>query len=228
MMRIPFLLSILIFSGFIGLCQSSYRFKADIVMKERKIDSSFQYNKGKVFFDKNINKVIYKMSFPLKEIFVSIDTLLYRLVDNKQVSVVGNPLKPEYSIYYFLLNNDISDFGLKKSNFKAASVEKVDDLILAKWIPPPGSISILGKILITTKNKRLNSVLIYSSKGDLLNRQIYKNYQNVNGVEIPTEILSVTYFGAYKKYQIIEFQNVLINEPGNDMDYNVNISLNKQ
>ncbi len=224
MKRLKLLLYFIIFSEIICSGQSSFRFKADITMKEKMSDSSYQYNKGTVLFDRNFKKIVYKMTFPQKELFVSFDTLLYRYVDTKLISVSGNPLKPEYSIYYFMLNNDISDFGLKKSSFRAANVEKVDDLILTKWVLPPGSNSFLGNILITTKNKRLNTVLIYSSKGIVMNRQIYKNYETIGGVDIPTEILSVTYAGANKRYQIIDFKNVVINEPGNDAEYNYNIS----
>lgn len=209
-----------------GYAQNSFRFKADITTKIKNLDGSFQYTKGTALYDRNVKKIIYKISFPQKEIFVSVDTLIYKFVDNKLASVVGNPLKPEYSIYHFILNNDIADFGLKKSSFTIANVEKVDDLILTKWIPPSGSKSFFGNIMVSTKNKRLNSVLIYNSKGELVNRQIYKKYQSVNGVEIPTEILTVTYIGEVKKYQIVEFHNVAINEMGNDSEYNFNLSKN--
>jgi len=210
----------------IGFGQNSFRFKADITTKIKNVDGSFQYTKGSVCYDKNIKKIIYKITFPQKETFVSFDTLVYKFANNKLLSVVGNPLKPEYSIYHFILNNDISDFGLKKSSFSISNIEKVDNLVITKWVPPSANSSILGNIIVSTKNKRLNTVLIYSSKGVLLNRQIYKNYQSVNGLEIPTEILTVTYIGEIKKYQMIEFRNVVINEPGNDSPYNFNLSIN--
>lgn len=204
--------------------QNSFRFKADITTKIKNTDGTFQYTKGSAFYDRNVKKIIYNITFPQKEIFVSIDTLVYKYVNNKQESVMGNPLKPEFSIYHFMLNNDISDFGLKKSSFTVGNVEKADDLIITKWIPPAGNNSFFGNIIVSTKSKRLNSVLIYNAEGVLVNRQIYKKYKSVNGIEIPTEILTITYFGDVKKYQIVEFRNVVINETGNDSMYNFNIS----
>jgi len=217
-----------IFFFFTGFCfgQNSYRFKAEIVTKYKNVDSSFRYSKGTVFYDSNVKKVLYKMTFPEKEMLLSFDTLVYRYVNNKLVSVLGNPLKPEYSIYHFILSNDISDFGLKKSRFSVANVQKVDDLILTKWIPPVEIRSYFGTIMISTKNKRLNSVLIYDAKNVLINRQIFKNYQSVLGVEIPSEILSVNYIGERKTYQIVELKSVVINESGHDEEYNFPIPKN--
>ena len=226
MYRTLFVIYFLTICTCIGYGQNPFRFKADIISKMKNLDGSFQYTKGVAFYDSNVKKIIYKISFPQKEIFVSVDTLVYKFANDKQISVVGNPLKPEYSIYHFILNNDISDFGLKKSSFSVGNVEKVDGLIITKWIPPAGNSSFFGNIIVSTKNKRLNSVLIYNSKGVLVNRQIYKKYISANGVEIPTEVLTVTYFGEVKKYQIVEFHNVLINEAGNDSLYNFNLSKN--
>ena len=220
------------FFAFICVCsahtQNSYRFKADITTKIRNTDGTFEYTKGSAFYDRNAKKIVYNITFPQKELFVSLDTMLYKYVNNKLESVTGNPLKPEYSIYHFILNNDISDFGLKKSSFSVGNIEKVDDLIITKWIPPVGNSSVFGNIIVSTKNKRLNSVLIYNTNGVLVNRQIYKKYQSVSGVEIPTEILTVTYFGGeVKKYQIVEFSNVVVNEIGNDSMYNFKLTKNQ-
>lgn len=226
MYRALFTFFLVILCTFYGFGQNSFRFKADITTKIKNLDGTFQYTKGSAFYDRNIKKIVYDITFPQKEFFVSIDTLVYKYTNDKLVSVIGNPLKPEYSIYHFILNNDISDFGLKKSSFSVGNIEKVDDLIITKWVPPSGNKSFFGNILVSTKNKRLNSVLIYSSKGVLLNRQIYKKYQSINGVEIPTEILTVTYIGEVKKYQIVEFRNVIINETGNDSLYNFNVTKN--
>lgn len=210
--------------GFSAQAQDSFRFKADITTKIKNTDGTFQYTKGSAYYDRNAKKIIYNITFPQKEIYVSIDTLVYKYVNNKQESVLGNPLKPEFSIYHFILNNDISDFGLKKSSFSVGNVEKTDDLVITKWIPPAGNNSFFGNIIVSTKSKRLNSVLIYNAEGVLVNRQIYKKYISVKGVEIPTEILTITYFGEVKKYQIVEFRNVVINEAGNDSMYNFNVS----
>lgn len=220
------LLTVLMITAISAWCQESYRIRADIVMKVKNPDSTFQLTRGNVCYDLNYKKIVYRITFPQQETYVSIDTLVYRYEGNKQVSVTGNPVKPEYSIYHFILNNDIADFGLKKSNFRAGSVEKSGDLVITKWIPPPGAVSYFGDIIVSSKNKRLNTVLIYNAKKELVSRQIYKSYQTVNGVEIPAEILSVSYGNGKKLYQIIDFRNIIVNETGHDTDYNFNTKAN--
>lgn len=206
---------------FIGaFSQSSYRLKADITIKIRNRDSTFQYTKGVVRYDRNIKKVIYNISFPQKEIYVSADTTIFKYQNEKLISKQGSPLKPEFSIFHFMLNNDISDFGLRNSSYKATNVEKTEDMIITKWTAPIAPNFPLGNIIVSSKNKRLQSVVIQDKKGVILSRQIFKKYTFINGIEIPTEILAVNYFGGSKSYQIIQFDKIVVNEPGHDSDYN--------
>lgn len=210
-----------------GHSQSFFRFKAEITIKVKNQQGTFQYTKGTVRYDRNIKKVLYNISFPQKEFYVSADTTIYKYQNDKLISVQSNPLKPEFSIFHFILNNDLSDFGLKNSSFSITSTEKSDDLIITKWAPPAIPDFPVGNILVSSKEKRLHSVLIHNNKGELLTRQIYKKYTFVNGVEIPTEILSVNYVADVKTFQIILFDKVQINEQGHDSEYDFKIEKNK-
>jgi len=220
MTKINILISIFCFLTNSLFAQNSYRIKADITIKIKNQDSTFQYTKGIVRYDRNIKKVLYEISFPQKEVYVSVDTLVYKFHNGKLISTQGSPLKPEFSIFHFMLNNDISDFGLKNSSYTASNVEKNNDIIITKWAAPPLPDFPLGNILVSTKNKRLQSVIIHNKKGEIVSRQIFKKYTFVNGIDIPTEILAVNYFSGRKTYQIIQFDHVLINEPGHDSEYN--------
>lgn len=220
MTRKIFLICFICFLITSAYSQNSYRIKADITIKIKNQDSTFQYTRGTVRYDRNIKKVLYDITFPQKETYVSIDTIVYKFQQGKLVSTQGSPLKPEFSIFHFMLNNDISDFGLKNSSFRATNVEKSGELIITKWAAPALPDFPLGNILVTSKDKRLQSVVIQDKKGEIISRQIFKKYQFVNGIEIPAEILAVNYFARRKTYQIIQFDRIQINEPGHDSDYN--------
>ncbi|MCL6101435.1 MAG: hypothetical protein M1292_02945 [Bacteroidetes bacterium] len=207
-----------------GYCQSFFRFKADITIKVKNAEGIIQYTKGTVCYDKSIKKVLYAISFPEKEFYVSVDTLVYKFVNTKLISVQGNPLKPELSMFHFILNNDLPDFGLKNSSFKISNAEKSNGSIITKWIPPQSNNFPLGKILIATSDKKLQSVLIYNNKDELISRQVFKNYSFINGMQVPQEILTVGYFVNKKSYQMIEFSKVQINESGHDNDYDFKIT----
>ncbi|MFA5329625.1 MAG: hypothetical protein WC384_17660 [Prolixibacteraceae bacterium] len=207
--------------------QNSYRIKADITIKIKNSDSTFQYTKGTIRYDRNTKKVIYNISFPQKEDYISLDTLIYKYQNGKLISAKGSPLKPEFSIFHFILNNDISDFGLKNSSYKATNVEKKNDLIITKWAAPISPDFPLGNIIVSSKNKKLETVVIYNKKGIIINRQIFKKYIFISGIEIPTEILAVNYFQGAKTYQIIQFDKILINEPGHDAEYDFQLANTK-
>ncbi|NOY94839.1 MAG: hypothetical protein GXO81_00400 [Chlorobi bacterium] len=215
-----------IFTGYNCFSQSAYRLKADITIKVKNIDSTFQFTKGRVFYDQNAKKIVYDISFPAKQLFVSHDTLLYRFVNDTLRSTTYSPLKPEFSVFHFILNEQLVDYGLKSSRFFISDVEKGKGLIVTTWSPPEGIDSPVGNIYISTKEKKLFAVLIHNSEGQLLSRQIYKKYIYVKGVNIPTEILSVSYIQGQKMYQIIQFENIVLNEEGNNNLYDYPIYKN--
>ncbi len=228
MVRKILLLFFLLLLFVAGNSQRSYRFKCEITLKAKSKSGEFQYTKGVVHYDLRNKKLLFNITFPQKEFYVSEDTLIYKYQDNKLLSVQNNPIKPEFSIFQFILNNDLSDFGLKNSSFSISNIEKSNGLIITKWAPPAIANFPIGNILISTKDKRLQSVLIYNKKGELLSRQIYKDYSMINGVGIPSEILSVSYFGNSKSYQIMKITNPLVNEQGNDSDYDFKIEEHKK
>ncbi len=207
--------------------QNAYRIKADVTIKIRNRDSTFQFTKGTVRYDRNYKKIIFNITFPQKEDYVSIDTLIYKFQNGIIISTKGSPLKPEFSIFHFILNNDISDFGLRNSSYKATNVEKANDLIITKWTAPDAPKFPLGNIIVSSKDKKLETVIIYDKKGAILSRQIFKKYKFINGIEIPMEMLAVNYYNGAKTYQIMQFDKVLINEPGHDPEYDFQIPKNK-
>ena len=223
MVKKIFLLTFLLLLFFKGNTQHSYRFTSEITLKAKSKTGEFQYTKGVVHYNLKNKKLLFNITFPQKEFYLSVDTLIYKFQNNKLLSVQNNPIKPEFSIFQFILNNDLSDFGLKNSSFSISNIEKNNGLIITKWSPPAIVNFPIGNILISTKDKRLQSVLIYNKKGILLSRQIYKDYNMVNGVGIPSEILSVSYLGNVKSYQVMKISHALINEQGNDADYDFQV-----
>lgn len=215
-----------LFIGFNCVAQGSYRLRADITIKVKNIDSTFQITKGKVFYDQNARKIIYDISFHSKQLFVTNDTLLYCYLNDTLHSVTYSPLKPEFSVFHFILNGQLADFGLCNSYFSILNVEKVNDLIVTTWSPPAGVDSPIGEIHISTKDKKLHTTLIHNSDGELLSRQIFKKYEYHNGANIPKEILSISYIRGLKMYQIIEFSNIALNEDGNENIYDYPIPKN--
>ena len=75
------------------------RIEADFSIKEKSSNSS-KLTIGKVYFDKNIRKIVYNISFPEPEIIVINDSLIYRIVNNEIISQ-----KPAFNIVYLSMFN---------------------------------------------------------------------------------------------------------------------------
>ncbi|MDA3930867.1 MAG: hypothetical protein PF541_18105 [Prolixibacteraceae bacterium] len=206
-----------------AFAQRAYRINADILTKTRLVDSTFQVSKGKLYYDINNKKIIFDFRFPRKEKFVLFDTIMSVFENNKLKSTSFNYLIPEQSFFHYMLSGEMSNFGLNESSFMATNIEKKKDLIVTTWEPPDNLKPILSKILVATKDKQLYSLTMVNGEGKIINRQIIKNYQFFDDIEIPTEVLVATYLTNGTMYQIITLSNVVLNEEGNDEQYNYDL-----
>lgn len=203
----------------LGNAQMAYRLKADILTKTRLPDSTFQISKGVIHYDKNIKKIIFDFTFPEKEKVVLFDTTMFTFRNGEQVAQTSSFLIPEQSFFHFMLSGNISNYGFDEANFTAQGIEKKKDMVITTYVPPDNVKAYLSKILVATKNKQLYSITIMGPEGKVLNRQILKKYHVINGLDIPYEILIATYIDDKVMYQIISLNNVVLNEDGNNKDY---------
>jgi hypothetical protein len=199
--------------------QFAFRLEADILTKTSLPDSTFQISKGKIHYDKNFRKIIFDFTFPNKEKVVLFDTIMYRFQNNQLLGVSPNFLIPNQSFFHFILSGDLKNFGFDEANFTASGIEKKKDLIITTWIPPEHVKPFLSKILVATKNKQLYSITMMGPNGKVINRQILKNYQLIDGIDIPHEVLIATYLDNGKMYQVITLNNVVLNNQSDVKSY---------
>jgi hypothetical protein len=214
-----FISTIFFFFLSFGYAQFAYRLKADILTKTRLPDSTFQISKGQIHYDQNIKKIVFDFTFPEKEKVVIFDTLMYSFRNDAFFQKSKSMLVPEQSFFQFILSGNMTNYGFDKSNFKIQGTEKTKDMIVTTWVPPDGLKKYISKVLVATKNKQLYSVTLLDAKDKVINRQILKNYKMINGMDIPHEVLVATYLESGSMYQIISLNNVVINEQGNNKNY---------
>ena len=134
--------------------QNFYRIKADFTIKQKNADGSSSLTVGKVYYDKNYKEIIYDISFPEKEIWVTKDTLLYKFADKKLLNKKKVPAIAEFSIFHLSLNGTLNNFGLESSPYTIGTVEKEKGMVLTTWIPPANMEKNLGKVVISQKEKK--------------------------------------------------------------------------
>jgi len=212
---ILFLFNSVIFLNITG--QKFYRINGEFTIKGKTADGKNQLTMGKFYYDKSIQKLVYISNFPIDETWVSVDTNLYKIANNKVIARYSSPPLSLFSIFHLALTSQINNYGLKNSAFTISKVEKQNDMVITTWQPPSSMSKITGKVLISNKSNTLFGIVFLDSKSKVIKKQFFENYQNVSGVEFPMEITDITYTGDKENYQVTSYKNVVIDETTKNM-----------
>lgn len=206
--------------------QFFFRISTDFVIKAKSPAGDQQLTVGKLYYDKNIKQIVYVVSFPEKEIWVQKDTVLYKIVNSKVIGKQRIPQGIEFSIYNLALNGNLTDYGLKKTQFRIKKVEKSDGNVISTWEPPAASKKYLGDILLSNINQQLDGLVFKNNTGEVVARQFFRNYIKVKGLSFPQEIIKENYVSGQKIYEMTNFTNILINDLSGDNTYDYKIPEN--
>ncbi len=199
--------------------QDFYRISGDFSIKS-KDDSTFSLTRGSFYYDLNFKKVVYELDFPQKETWVLSDSMIFRLRADTLFEKAGGASIVEFSIFHLILNNKLSDYGLKESIYDLDEVEKSGDMVIYTWSPPAIMSSMLGDVLLSQKNKRLFGLVFMNGEDEVLRRQFFRNYENVGGLQFPTEIVDLVKVEGLEVVQKTNYKNIKVNEYGKTDKYN--------
>jgi hypothetical protein len=208
----------------ICMAQQFFRMKADYSIKQKKANGESALIIGKVYYDRTAQKIIYFNTFPKKETDVLADTILYAFVDNKLVSKNNTYFTYRYSVFHLALIGKLNTFGLEGSVYKLLQTEKEKDLVITTWQADGKAKEKLGKIILSTKNKKLYGVVVFDNKNKIIMKQFFKNFVNVNGMDFPTEITQISYDPNGKEsYGVTTYKNIVVDDIKEDNIYNYSL-----
>ncbi|MFO8234646.1 MAG: hypothetical protein R6U04_04470 [Bacteroidales bacterium] len=222
----PFSIFLTIFLSLHGVClgQDYLRIKADFTVKISNNNGKKNLTKGTVFYDKNIKELIYNISFPRTEKWLSKDTSLYKYREDTLVQRTTIPSINEFTVFHLALNSGLNDYGLKGSNFRIGKVEKKGDLTLSYWKIPKQLNIMIDHVVIAKKDNRLESVIMVGDNQEIISKQFFRNYIKIDAFEFPGQIIQVMYDSEGKEnYQVTEFTNVKVNDMSNDKSYHLEL-----
>lgn len=198
-----------------GISQNEifYRVRADFSIKEKSTEGKSSLTMGQVYYDKLKKKLMYNILFPEKEMWLFKDTLQYKI---KPSGVEKKPLLPgfiDFSIFNLALNNNLKDYGLKKTMFSLKEVTKDQDMVISTWVPKKEYEKVLGEVKISIVKNRLNGVIFYGPDRKIIGKQIFSNYVSIKGFEFPAEILHIAYLkNGQEIHQLTTFKNIKVND----------------
>ncbi|MCB0665440.1 MAG: hypothetical protein KDC80_06435 [Saprospiraceae bacterium] len=221
MNRKRFFTSILFLFSFLACLQSQdyFRFRSNFTLKEiSSVGDTLERRLiiGTCTFDNKINKLTYNLSFPHAEQWVIQDTFVYTLREGKLVETTTAPYITEHSIFKMLLAQSLNDFGLIKSGYKIESVKRLEDQVYITYLPPDEYLDALGPLVLIKEKKLLKGVIYYEPTGNMMFRQQLADYQVIDGLPIPGELTHIVEKDGKSIKRILTFEDVIINEVGND------------
>jgi hypothetical protein len=205
--------------------QHFFRIEGDITVKE-KSEFQSQLTVGKFYYDKNIGKIVYDISFPEKQILVSKDTVLYHFINGELKSQTRAFNMAQFSIFNLSLNNQLTNYGFEESFYSIDNVEKDGELVITTWMPEKNKRKFFGKVMISAKNKRLHGIVFYNARGELAGKQFFEDYKVIKGLPFPMKIVKINYIGEIKTYQITTFENIQLNNLNETYFYDYPLPVN--
>ncbi len=204
--------------------QQFYRFSAEYTVKFKDKAGNPVMKMGKVFYDIKTKKIVIKNGFPVKEYVVHNDTSIYhiRVGNIVQHNRIISPV--EFSIFHLALNGQLSNYGLDKAGYTIEKVQKDKGLVIASWVPSEKFQHNLGKILISTKEKKLYGIVFLDLKEKIVSKHIFHKYVIIDGFEFPSEVVRINYFDNYELYELTTYRKIKVNETENDNYFNYPIS----
>jgi len=181
---------------------------------------------GKVYYEIKAKKIVSMITFPEKGVWIDESKTTYFISGDKLIKKEKNDIPPENSLLHLCLTNGLYDYGLGKSrNYQMSKEEKTDTSETLTYLPVVKSTELYGKVILSRQNKTLVSMLIYDSNLKLRSKLFFKKYTTVGDLNIPLEILSITYPDdkGTEDYQLTTYSNVTIDSEKEDELFNYKI-----
>ena len=202
--------------------QAYFRITADFTIKEQNL-SGDEFYKGKVYYDKNIDQIIYDVTFPTPQKLVVADTQIFVIENETVKSSQYTPNTNQFSIFNLTLSGDLKNFGLNKTGYTVNSVEEADGMTIIEWVPPATMTEMLGKTVLSVKDGQLFGIALFKPDGKLAGKQFFKDYVVSGGLPFPSKIIQITYYNDEEFYKITTFKNIKIDDITNEEKYYSNL-----
>lgn len=203
--------------------QYYFRIECDISIKNKVEGGEGTLILGRLYYDKSLQKMVYDIRFPEREVWVVQDTTIYFIRGGNIERSRGIEQYSQSTVFHKILEGQLNNYGLQGTIFDIGEVEREGEMVITTWVPKTAR-HILGNILTSTVGGSLFGVVFQNPAGEIIGRQLFRNYQVVRGLSIPSEIVQVYYREGREEYQVYSMSNIIINNPGNENLYNYPVS----
>jgi len=205
--------------------QTFTRIEADFSIKEKDINGNKLLTIGKVYYDKNIRKIVLDISFPEKVLIVASDSLVYMIKNDTLVNTAPASVPIDFTVYNLCLNGKLAFYGLKETPYVLEEVDNDEGMIITTWKLPKEKST--GKLMLSQKDKKLTGMINFDLEGAILSKQFYEDYINIDGLEFPSRMIQYIFVLDKKMIKVTSHSNIIINEMDNNNFYDYPIPVIK-
>jgi hypothetical protein len=204
--------------------QQFYRVKARYSLKYTDSKGNQILHMGVAFYDLNTKKLVMKNGFPIRENLVQTDTTVYTVRNEVFVGTTKAYALVELSIFHMALTGELNNYGLDKAGYRLENVKSDKGLIITTWQPPEEAKESLGKILVSTREKKLYTIVFLDTNEKVIAKHFYRDYRNFNGFVFPAEVLKITYKNNEEEsFKLTKYDNIKVNDNTDEEYYNYQI-----
>jgi hypothetical protein len=180
------------------------------ILEKNEITLKQSIIKGNVSFNKETNETNMLISFPEKQNWKIIDSILYKYHNDSLISESKVNNLQEISIFKELLNMRSNDFGLKDMGFKESNITREGTEVFIEWTPPNGYDKFMSKATTSLKNNLLQGVVITDIENKDISSIFFEDYEVINGIPVPKVVKQHVQGQQMNLYKVIKFSDVEI------------------
>ena len=218
------LIIVLFLPSFICSGQQYRRIEASYSIKEQLTNGDQNLQIGKVYYDLKNGHIFYNVTFPKQFTIIVSDTLMISVYKSGEKEAVAGQGMVYFSVFHLLLQGDLPYFGLQKMPYHMTDTWNEDSLVVSNWVVSEDIESSLPKIMIAQHNKRLFSFVGYDNNDKIVLKQFFENYTIVDGLAIPTEIISFYYFDEGEAINWLKLSDIILNDYSDNENYTHTVS----
>lgn len=196
--------------------QSLQRIEADFSLKESDRNGNKKLSVGKVYFDKNIRVIVFKITFPVEEVLCIHDRGITRFKADTIYQEIWMEGLVDVNIFNLFLNGNLEYYGLKQSQFELKDIEQDNQKIISTWVHPKGQKLGIGKMLLATEHKKLSGLITFNADDQVASKQLFEEYIEINGYYFPSQVIQYQYIQNEKEIRISNYREIKLNAYEND------------
>lgn len=196
--------------------QSLQRIEADFSLKESDRNGNKKLSVGKVYFDKNIRVIVFKITFPYEEVLCIHERGITRFKADTVYQEIWMEGLVDVNLFSLFLNGNLEYYGLKQSQFELKDIEQDNQKIISTWVHPKGRKMGIGKMLLATENKKLSGLITFTAEDEVASKQLFEEYIEIDGYSFPSQVIQYQYYQNEKEIRISNYREIKLNFYDND------------